>query len=523
MVIWIIINITNAREYLTGNKLKEKCDWVLDETDETILNLKKTRKMKNGDKVFVGTHFLKYFVPYMQTQINTTFVLITHNSDDSPSEQYIQIILKNKYLLAWYAQNANHRRIKPIPIGIANNKYKHGKVKNFIKVIQQKHLNKTKDIFLAFTLNTNKKRYKILKQFSGLKNIKILVTTKRLKHIKYLQHINQSKFTVSPEGNGIDCHRTWEALILNSVPIVQDSYIINEFKKIEPNSFLINGKLNSTYLTKSVKKLINSNLPYLDFWWKQISDEHLNTYSQTNAKNGRLGNQIIRNIALSILAQKYDLYVQYSNYSKINNQLGIPLFVGKNKYKKTKVIKNKDFILMYRNTNNKINSNLDFMKDYFQNTEITNLVMKYIHNNKHLVMEKNPYKHRYNNNNDIFLHIRLTDAKTLISYNLEYYIDAIKQIESKKIIIATDNFNDTWIKQIHKKLKSKYQIKYLEQENEIQTIQFASTCKHIVLSHGTFSANIGYMAFFAKNIFIPNFNTKWHDIGMFKNKGFNAI
>ena len=55
MVIWIIINITNAREYLTGNKLKEKCDWVLDETDETILNLKKTTKMKKQHKLYMRT------------------------------------------------------------------------------------------------------------------------------------------------------------------------------------------------------------------------------------------------------------------------------------------------------------------------------------------------------------------------------------------------------------------------------------------------------------------------------------
>ena len=33
--------------------------------------------------------------------------------------------------------------------------------------------------------------------------------------------------------------------------------------------------------------------------------------------------------------------------------------------------------------------------------------------------------------------------------------------------------------------------------NEINTIQFASTCKHIVLSHGSFSAIIGYLSFFS--------------------------
>ena len=42
--------------------------------------------------------------------------------------------------------------------------------------------------------------------------------------------------------------------------------------------------------------------------------------SKTTNNNGRLCNQIIRNLALSILAKKYDLYVEYSNYDNINNK-----------------------------------------------------------------------------------------------------------------------------------------------------------------------------------------------------------
>jgi hypothetical protein len=33
--------------------------------------------------------------------------------------------------------------------------------------------------------------------------------------------------------------------------------------------------------------------------------------------------------------------------------------------------------------------------------------------------------------------------------------------------------------------------------DEISTFQFASTCKHIILSHGSFSAMIGYLSFFS--------------------------
>ena len=43
--------------------------------------------------------------------------------------------------------------------------------------------------------------------------------------------------------------------------------------------------------------------------------------SITTEYNGRLCNQVIRNLALSILAEKYDLYVEYSNYNNINNKL----------------------------------------------------------------------------------------------------------------------------------------------------------------------------------------------------------
>lgn len=121
-------------------------------------------------------------------------------------------------------------------------------------------------------------------------------------------------------------------------------------------------------------------------------------------------NQIIRNLALSILAKKYDLYVEYSNYDNINNKLGIKLFVGNKKYNKTVTIKNNNY-MNYFNNDIKNNANFNFMKDYFQNEKITTILHKHLNNNMKDIIDKNPYKDRYRNNNDIFLHIRLTDVK----------------------------------------------------------------------------------------------------------------
>ena len=86
--------------------------------------------------------------------------------------------------------------------------------------------------------------------------------------------------------------------------------------------------------------------------------------SKTTVENGRLCNQIIRNLSLSMLAEKYDLYVEYSSYDNINNKLGIELFVGKQKYDKTVSINNNNY-MNYFNYNIKNNTNFDFMSDFF--------------------------------------------------------------------------------------------------------------------------------------------------------------
>lgn len=231
---------------------------------------------------------------------------------------------------------------------------------------------------------------------------------------------------------------------------------------------------------------------------------------------GRLCNQIIRNLALSILAEKYDLYVEYSNYDNINNKLGIELFIGNNKYDKTIIIDENNY-MNYFNHNIQNNANFDFMRNYFQNEEITTILHNHLKNNMKNIIDKNPYKERYNNNNDIFLHIRLTDAKQW-NPGLDYYIHCINNVKYDNIYISSDDFNDEIIKEI----KRLYPSVIFIEKNPIETIQFGSTCKNIILSHGSFSAIIGYLSFFS-NVYFMNKEPLWCPLGMFMNKGFIPI
>jgi hypothetical protein len=238
--------------------------------------------------------------------------------------------------------------------------------------------------------------------------------------------------------------------------------------------------------------------------------------SHTTANNGRLCNQIIRNLAVSFIAKKHNLYVDYSSYNLIK-ELGIDLYIGENKYNTTVKINNNNYFHILQTDS--IDFNIDPNSDYFQSEEITDFLVSHLRSPeiKTHIMETNKYRERYNNNNDVFIHIRLGDVPHH-NPGLQYYLHCLSLLEFDKICIATDSPGHNIIDAI----KEKYPNVELVLDNEINTIQFGPTCKHIILSHGSFSAVIGYLGFYS-NVHYLNKEPGWCPLGMFSNKGWIPI
>jgi hypothetical protein len=225
----------------------------------------------------------------------------------------------------------------------------------------------------------------------------------------------------------------------------------------------------------------------------------------STVNKGRLGNQIIRNLAVSLLAEKHNLKVDYYNKDLIN-KLGIELFSGSNSYKLYKNLTDENYFMIFNIE--KINYNLFPIHNYFQTKEITNLIYNYLHKDeiKSKIIVNNEFKERYTKNNDLFIHIRLTDVAHF-NPGITYYVNAIKNINFDNLYISTDDKIDNMVI----KLLELYPSSQLIEFDEITTFQFGSTCKHIILSHGSFSAVIGYLSFFS-NIYYPEYelNKMWY-------------
>jgi hypothetical protein len=122
------------------------------------------------------------------------------------------------------------------------------------------------------------------------------------------------------------------------------------------------------------------------------------------------------------------------------------------------------------------------------------------------IIEKNKFSTRYKANNEVFLHIRLGDS---VQYTpgFKFYDKVLSELKFDKGYIASDSPQHP----ICMELRTKYPTIEMVNANEVDTMLFGSTCKHIVLSHGSFSAIIGYMAFFS-DIYYPMYEEgkKWY-------------
>lgn len=81
-------------------------------------------------------------------------------------------------------------------------------------------------------------------------------------------------FVLSPEGIGIDCHRTWEALMLGSIPIVKKklpSSLFDGLPVIQVDDWSeINQNRLMDIAHSVMSKKFNFSPLFLNYWSKKI-------------------------------------------------------------------------------------------------------------------------------------------------------------------------------------------------------------------------------------------------------------
>lgn len=233
--------------------------------DPKDFSIERYKNIQKGDLVWISVHnvhiFTQKILPYLK---NPCILLISQTDASFPSEVLltnIEPFLKDPNIYHVFVQNCDlsyfHPKVTYIPIGIDFHSAAYKSKKTWgesgppceqesvlVKILQKlspTYLRK-KRAFVDFqhndTLKGPRKRYL---QFGGEGRIDIFNKIKKQNVCDYDKKMPRAElwkrkgyyaFSISPPGNGLDCHRTWEDLILGCIVIVRHSSIDPLFENL---------------------------------------------------------------------------------------------------------------------------------------------------------------------------------------------------------------------------------------------------------------------------------------------------
>ena len=204
--------------YISGDGLRRLATHLYDETERKI----DPAQIRAGDVVFVSTDYAREYFGEIDPRVEAPYVLVTHNSDLPADEALVTRAGRN--VIAWFAQNNSYAasRVIPAPIGLENLHHYHAGVPRRFEALGNSKTAKKNRILVAFAIGTNaverQPAFEIAVQTPSADCLDAW-----LDQDAYTQTLTGYKFVLSPPGNGLDAHRTWEAMYLGVVPIVKES------------------------------------------------------------------------------------------------------------------------------------------------------------------------------------------------------------------------------------------------------------------------------------------------------------
>ena len=304
-------------DHITSYSFESICDYVFDEVNQSP---------KDGDVLFLQVENFPAFLKYCEASPNK-HVIVSVRSDFGIEEQalahpnkdlirkmnfmnwdeiinrtdaYVRIQIvetaaqgcnpSDKYSIKVYA--GTHCTFKEVPENVikwfaVNVNIKHPKIENIpfglpsdLDTKPYRQIVKDKLLYVNFS-NHTPERKALNAAFMEQNSSTLTCRTFPLAYGDYLAEMARHKFILCPPGNGWDCWRTYEALYLGCIPIMEKSIFSSFFEDLPilfiDRFFDINDVLLKEEYEKMKRKEYNWDKLKLSYWMKRIKDERNQT------------------------------------------------------------------------------------------------------------------------------------------------------------------------------------------------------------------------------------------------------
>ena len=269
-------------KYISSYNYIYICDHHINNPVSDSTDVPLTYPKSNGETIYINTTAIPNFVKNYLPNIKYKFVLVSGDTDATIPDDYkyeTNIILNNQFLIKWFGQNSiliNNKLIQ-LPIGLDL----HTLTKRPVWGPMQPVADQIIDIDNLKLLNINKQNkayanfhfrmvakygYDRKDAYDNINKNLIYYEPFKLSRIQSWKKMIEYKYVISPLGNGLDCHRTWEAIILGCIPIVKKSGLDSMYEGLPV--LIVNDWSDVTQDLLDNYKPDYSNIKkiYLEYW-----------------------------------------------------------------------------------------------------------------------------------------------------------------------------------------------------------------------------------------------------------------
>lgn len=262
--------------YLSGDGFRLVCPHRYEDGAESAFE---PRAIAPYETVFCDAWRLKDFLQGPARSIERPFSIVSHNGDPNIDESILPLLPPSLWRL--FGQNvlAEDPRLVPLPIGLENKWLHCNGIVGDYRRLRRGRAEKRARILTAFTIGTNETiRRPIIDQLS---KSRFADRVSRMNARAYRKLAINYMFIASPPGNGADCHRTWEAMYLRSIPIVLRSTMTESFAALGLPLCLVNsfdevaawGETELVSLYDRLSPGFESEALWFGFWERKIRQE----------------------------------------------------------------------------------------------------------------------------------------------------------------------------------------------------------------------------------------------------------
>jgi len=265
---------SSSEPFISGDTFRKNADLVWEKSYPQF----ELNNVRSNFVIFCESDCVFDLNEKILSKLTVPVTLILGNSDQNHDTTYLSLT-SNVNIKKIFAQNleTSLNGFCPLPIGLENLwRSNHGKTSKYKKLMKVSKSRKSR-IMWTFTIDTNP----VIRSKAALElsNVKVADRFGIVSSNEHRELLLSYSFIASPPGNGLDTHRTWEAMYLGCVPIVLRSYMTDYYASLGLPMWVVDSYkdvelLNEEQLAakyEDFRPSFQNKALWFDFWKKQIT------------------------------------------------------------------------------------------------------------------------------------------------------------------------------------------------------------------------------------------------------------